>query len=259
MSVIHEALQRAERERSAKVAAGSATASPSPSPAGTARHILPRVAAVSGIAILAVAAALFFLRREQTPSPAPSTVAMVAPAVVSPPPDQVTALRSEASAPPLPAPAGEQDPQLLNARAVALFRAGRLEEARHLLEQTLRLEPAMPEAHNNFGMVLQAQGRRAEARGEFLSALALLPEYPEALNNLGLVWSEEGDQMEAIRSFEKALVLKPDFSRAHLNLAIVYDKLGKSPDAFRHYRRFLDTAGPEEQNLAGPVRDRLRR
>ncbi len=274
MSIIHEALKRAERDRSAgslpKAAVPTVVQStiPAAAPAKMPRRDRRWIAAAIGTPLL-LAAGVYFSRRSDQPRavpPAPGVIAFVPeqaqkPASLPPAPRPAESVLSDPAAAPAPvvAPAAGLSPARLNARAVASFREGRPEEARSFLEQALRLDPALPEAHNNLGMVLQALGRRSEAREEFQRALALLPRYPEALNNLGLAWSGEGNQNEAIRSFEKALALKPGYSSARLNLAIVLDKLEKKSDALYHYRRYVDDAGPGEQELVRRVNDRLRR
>lgn len=283
MSVIHEALKRAERERSAGLIAQPAV--PGVSSAPPARWRRPWVVAVLGGSILFLAG-VFWTRHGDLPlgvPPAPGVGTAVPETPPKPtsravnlrPAEPFSAVPASTSSPapaaapapasaPTPAkaakaPDADSDPVRLNSQAVASFREGRPEEARRLLEQALRLAPAMPEAHNNLGMVFRSQGLRAEAKEEYLRALMLLPGYPEALNNLGLAWIEEGNQSEAIRSFEKALGSNPGYGSAHLNLAIVYDRLGKRTDAFFHYRRFLDNAGEGERELVNRVSDRLRR
>lgn len=252
MSVIHEALKRAERERASGLTPKEAL--PTTYPATLPRRNRRWIVAALGVPFLLVAG-VFLTRQVNRPRtlPLPHDTVSVVPSPSAEPASLIPA------AAPAVAAAADPDPARLNSQAVAAFREGKPEVARDLLEQALRLDPSLPEAHNNLGMVLQALGHRAEARNEFLRALALSPGYPEALNNLGLAWSGQGNQNEAIRSFEKALASKPGYSLAHLNLAIVYDKLGKKPDAFYHYRRFLEHAGPGEQELVRRVNDRLRR
>lgn len=286
MSVIHEALKRAERERSACLVPTAAIPT-----ASSATHLQRRrhwVTVAIGVSILLLAGVCWTLYRNGSrtaplapgavttvPSPSPRSADRAAvlrpsepissvpfpatPQAVAPTPAPAPAPAPTPAVAPAVAPAAGSDPTQLNSQAVASFREGRPEEARLLLEQALRLAPAMPEAHNNLGLVLQAQGHRTEAKEEYRRALALLPGYPEALNNLGLAASEEENQGEAIRSFEKALGSKPGYSSAHLNLAIVYDKLGKKSDAFYHYRKFLESAGTGEKELVRRVNDRLRR
>ncbi len=261
MSVIHEALKRAERERSAGLIPQAAVAVTAP--AAPSRRLRHGAVAVLGAAVLLLLGLSWSRHRVPPPerssapgaittllSPAPSALDRSAGA--SPPAAAVTA-----SAPPEPDAAAE--PASLNARAVAAFREGRTEASRRLLERALHLAPAMPEAHNNLGMVLQAGGDRAAARKEFLRALALRPGYPEALNNLGLCLSEEGHQREALESFEQALRSRPGYGAAHLNIAITFDKLGRRVEALAHYRKFLENAAADEKDLVGRVNERLRR
>lgn len=263
MSVIHEALKRAERDRAAGHVEKAAF--PTPTPAPPRRHPT-RIVAALGVILLFLAGA-YWLRHGDRSRTAPSGPKVAAvdtspspqptgrPAVLRPAEPRAT----NPAAAPAVAPAANPGPAQLNTQAVVSFREGRPAEAQRLLEQALRLAPAMPEAHNNLGMVLHALGQRTAAKEKYRRALALLPVYPEALNNLGLAWSDEGNQDEAIRCFENALAAKPDYSSAHLNLAIVYDKLGKRSDAFHHYRRFLENAKAGEQELVRRVNDRLRR
>lgn len=259
MSVIHEALKRAERERSTGSVPRTADATPAlMSPPQSFRH---RMIIATTVLILILGVVLWTRHRINQPA-TPATSAMRPSGSPTTPkaPGVGIAPAALPAGTTLPAAgAADLDPARLNAEAVTSFKDGRHEEAGHLLAQALRLAPAMPEAHNNMGMVLQAQGRRKEAKEEYLRALDLLPGYPEALNNLGLVACEEGNQAEAIGSFEKALEKKPSYSSAHLNLAVILDKQGKIPDAFSHYRRFLDNAGPDEESLVRRVKERLRR
>lgn len=69
--------------------------------------------------------------------------------------------------------AGETTESRLYNLAVALFRAGRLDEARARFEQLLPMTDSPALVHYNLGLVALEQGRPAGARGHFSDALVL--------------------------------------------------------------------------------------
>lgn len=269
MSVIHEALKRAERERAAGLGARkfdppAPAATPASAPGRRRRWVLMAL----GLPVLALAGVFLTSLRPPSETGAPTSRPLTHPsppapkAVGHPVASAAPAAPTATPQPPAAAPAtaaAAPDPGELNLRAVAAFRAGRPEEARLLLEQLLRTAPALPEAHNNLGMVLHGLGRRAEAREALQRALELSPGYPEALNNLGLLSSATGNTNDAVRFFEQALAARSDYGSAHLNLAIVYDKMSRRAEALKHYRKFLENPGADGKDLVGRVRERLRR
>ncbi len=70
---------------------------------------------------------------------------------------------------------------------MSLAHAGQPVPAAAEFEEALRLEPRMPEAHNNLGVVLsQIPGRESDAIAHFREALRLLPDYDDARYNLDM-------------------------------------------------------------------------
>ena len=65
-----------------------------------------------------------------------------------------------------------------------LAQAGRMDEAITQYGEALRLQPAYPEAEDNWGNALLQEGRAAEAAGHYRAALRLRPDYPRAQANL---------------------------------------------------------------------------
>ena len=57
----------------------------------------------------------------------------------------------------------------------------------------LSLNPDLAEVHNNLGNAFKEMGQLDEAVGAFNRALALDPNLPEALNNLGVILCGKGD------------------------------------------------------------------
>jgi tetratricopeptide (TPR) repeat protein len=160
-------------------------------------------------------------------------------------------------------------PEKLWDQAIALHRAGRLDEAAKVYNQLLTLKPDFAEGYGNLGNVLAALGRHEEAvltyrealkiRPDFLeallglgnalkaqghleqatavyrSALSLKPEFPAALYNLGSALRAMGQREQAIAAFARAVAQQPDFFQAHNNLGNLYFEAGewrKAEDAF---------------------------
>jgi predicted O-linked N-acetylglucosamine transferase (SPINDLY family) len=126
-------------------------------------------------------------------------------------------------------------PELL-AAAAEHYQSGRHDLAIDCLGQALRLRPAIPEAHNNLGIVLAEQGRLAEAAASFQKAVRLKPDDALAHNNLGNVLRELGSLEEAVGHLQQALRLRPNFAEAHNNLGIVLAQQGKLAEAVASYQ-----------------------
>jgi predicted O-linked N-acetylglucosamine transferase (SPINDLY family) len=95
----------------------------------------------------------------------------------------------------------------------------------------LRLDPNIPEAHNNLGIVLAQQGRLHEAVCSFQEAARLKPDYAEAHNNLGNALREQGRLEAALKHLRQAIRLRPDFLDARNNLAIALRALDTVAEA----------------------------
>ncbi len=117
--------------------------------------------------------------------------------------------------------------------------AGRLEEARVLLQEAVRLAPDSVEAVNNLGNAWMKAGNWEEAARCFERALVLQPREPYALNNLGNARLQQGRAAEAIGHFEAAIRAKPDFPEPRFNLANTLAQTGRMADALTHYDYYL--------------------
>ncbi|HEY0864349.1 MAG TPA: tetratricopeptide repeat protein [Lacunisphaera sp.] len=131
-----------------------------------------------------------------------------------------------------------------NVRALAALgsihqEAGRLDEARVLLQEAVRLAPQSVEARNNLGNAWMKAGRWTEAMTCFEDALRLKPDEPYALNNLGNALLQLGRGTEAIARFEAALRVKPDFPEPRFNLANTLAQAGRTAEALTHYDFYL--------------------
>ncbi|HUD70551.1 MAG TPA: tetratricopeptide repeat protein, partial [Dongiaceae bacterium] len=86
--------------------------------------------------------------------------------------------------------------------------------------------PASAMVHSNLGLALYGAGRYDQAIAEYKTALALLPEYAMAHNNLAAVLDRVGRQEEASAHYAEALRLAPRQLEAQVNLANLRARTG---------------------------------
>ncbi|MFZ0918088.1 MAG: tetratricopeptide repeat protein [Candidatus Udaeobacter sp.] len=98
---------------------------------------------------------------------------------------------------PQPHRASQLAPKEANTRiylAAALAQLGRFPEAIEQLNEALRLNPNVAEAHNYLGLALLASGKARESIPEFEAALRLKPELKSAADNLRRAQAQLGSQ-----------------------------------------------------------------
>lgn len=139
--------------------------------------------------------------------------------------------------------------------------AGRLGEARQVLEAAL---PRAPDDYGlNFalGNALSAMGDNTAAERRYRAAVAARPDSAIAHNNLGYMQRLLGDSEAAIVSFNEAILLSPALSLAHCNLADHYLALGRLDDAVDAARRALsvDAASSTAQFILARALDEKQR
>jgi predicted O-linked N-acetylglucosamine transferase (SPINDLY family) len=81
------------------------------------------------------------------------------------------------------------------------------------------------------------------AAQSYQHALKINPELPEAHQNLGIAYREMGQTPEAIQCFERAIELRPDYTLAHCNLSQVFNEC-KDPDQAFHHAHIAVTQQP---------------
>jgi predicted O-linked N-acetylglucosamine transferase (SPINDLY family) len=119
----------------------------------------------------------------------------------------------------------------LLASASRHHQAGQRELAIGCLQAALRLNPSIPEAHSNLGMLFAQEGRLEEAVASFQVAVRLRPDYADAHNNLGNLLREQGHLETAVAHLQEALRLRPDHVEARHNLVIALQAQGKLVEA----------------------------
>ncbi|TAK99879.1 MAG: tetratricopeptide repeat protein [Rhodospirillaceae bacterium] len=128
--------------------------------------------------------------------------------------------------------------------AIAKLRktAGALEEALHLYDEAIAVDPSFWHAYNGKGMILANQMRFDEAISVYKMALTHAPQSPELHNNLGNAYRRYGDGENALTHFREAHRLKPEHKSIHLNLASTLDELGRADEALESFDTLVDRA-----------------
>ena len=117
------------------------------------------------------------------------------------------------------------------ARGLAAYEARRLEEAIEWWRRTVRLDPAMAQAHVGLGAALLQHGESATAEAEFRAALELNPHHADAWANWGAIAVQRGEYRQAVERFRKAVGCEPTDASLWVDLAISYAGAGDLPQA----------------------------
>jgi tetratricopeptide (TPR) repeat protein len=158
--------------------------------------------------------------------------------------------------------------------ASALFRSGRIAEAREYFELARNDQPGdvipylglgavcaqesdVPNAQHNFEMAAARNpdfavdchmamaelhdrlGNRQESITELDKAMLAGPTRPEEFFRIGLMRRHLGDLQGAQAFYERALAMRPDYPEAHNNLGYLLAHSGRESEAVGHYQRAI--------------------
>lgn len=125
-------------------------------------------------------------------------------------------------------------------RAVALFQAGRLDEAEAACQEIERVQGGRHFYAWHLLSVIAAHRGRHEASAEMATrALALDPRHVEALCNRGAALRNLGRYAHALADYERALALAPSHGAAHNNRGVALAALNRHGEAEDAYERAL--------------------
>jgi tetratricopeptide (TPR) repeat protein len=122
-------------------------------------------------------------------------------------------------------------PQALNNVGIVHYERDEFDQAVAHYRRATALAPAYTEAFSNLGNALRAQKKYNEALTAYRQALQLRPAYADALNNMGTALRDMGRRDEAEATYRRALALKPDSSSVLNNLALVHKEREQFGDA----------------------------
>ncbi len=129
---------------------------------------------------------------------------------------------------------------------IALFHAGRLDEAEVALNNVLGENPRNETARALLGMIELQQRNWADAAAELARSAAVQPENPAAQNALALAELQQTkNSSRAITRLARTIEAYPDYAPAAYNLGAVYELYVKdSAKAVSWYNQYLAKAGP---------------
>ena len=92
---------------------------------------------------------------------------------------------------------------------LALYKLGRLPEARSRLEEAIEVNPTQPAVRLNLSLLLFDQGDYRQAKAHVDEALRIFPAYPRALLQKGKVLNKLGEREGAIEAFQEVWRIAP--------------------------------------------------
>lgn len=136
-------------------------------------------------------------------------------------------------------PFGEDREKALvrNREGLALFEAGKTEEAARALAEAVHLYPEYQDAHVHLGYVLLESGEVRSALKEFESVRQQNPLSPQARIGIGVAHLRLGEVDKGIGLLEEAVSLNPDPVRGYAELGRAYETKGDLAKALYCYRR----------------------
>jgi Flp pilus assembly protein TadD len=123
-------------------------------------------------------------------------------------------------------------------------------EARGEYERAMLLDPKMPEAALNLGILLLNEEPSA-AVAPLQRAVELLPTQSRPRTLLGLAYEKSGDFKNAASAYEGALALDPKDSETSLHLAQLYLRQNRAADAEGKFRAVLSSEPESQVALVG--------
>ncbi len=102
------------------------------------------------------------------------------------------------------------------------------------LQKAIALDPDLPEAHNNLGIL-----RLSDA--DFLEAIRIQPDYADAHSNLATLLAGKGEFAQARQHFETALRMRPEDAPTRYNFAMLLGQIRDFDGAQRELEASLRT------------------
>jgi Tfp pilus assembly protein PilF len=121
--------------------------------------------------------------------------------------------------------------------AVALQKLGDLDGAAAQYHLALLIDPDSVPAHLGLAEVREAQHRYEDARDQLRAALAIEPNSYTIHRDLALVLNRLGQTREALEECEAALRLESNLAEANNNKGLVLESAGRFKDAAASYQR----------------------
>jgi tetratricopeptide (TPR) repeat protein len=149
----------------------------------------------------------------------------------------------------------------LHLLGVIHFQRGEFSEAVRQIDDALKIDPNVADAHNNRANALKKLKRPEQALASYDRAIALKPDDAATFNNRGAVLKELERFEEALADLDQAIMLRPDFAEAFNNRGNVYRELEQFGEALSDYDKALalHVKNPDALNNRGAVLNKLER
>jgi Flp pilus assembly protein TadD len=128
-----------------------------------------------------------------------------------------------------------------------LYRDDQDTEAVAALEQAVKLDPDLAEAHFRLGLSYESLEKREQAEAEYKKAVEAYKKYFEANPddaeshyNLGQTYANLGQFSEAIREYRQATKLKTDDPDIYYDLGVAHTKLAQYEPAAAAFSKSLE-------------------
>jgi Flp pilus assembly protein TadD len=128
-----------------------------------------------------------------------------------------------------------------------LYRGDQDAEAVVALQEAVRLDPDLAEAHFQLGLGYESLDKREEAEAQYKQAVAAYKKYleangddPEAHYDLGQTYAGLGQYSDAIREYREATRLKENDPNIYYDLGVAYTKLAQYDAAASAFSKSLE-------------------
>jgi len=129
---------------------------------------------------------------------------------------------------------------ILNVLGLASLQNGKLKLAVFALRKATLLDPNIPDAYNNLGVVFDRLGDFENALRSFKRSIAILPDDIDTYINLGNALRKQGKLDEAMSYFHHALEIEPNSEEIYMSLGNVYMHQGKLSKAIKAYEKAIE-------------------
>ncbi|MCE4535891.1 tetratricopeptide repeat protein [Pelomonas sp. P7] len=140
------------------------------------------------------------------------------------------------------------EPNLVHFHGVLLYQRHRLDEAVAAVRRSIALDDQVAAWHNNLGNMLLDQRQVEAAAAAYQRCLALEPGHVEVRNNLACLLRMTGRLAEAETLLRGLLMQAPDFADAQAHLALVLAAQGRAAEACEAGARALELAPEVTRN-----------
>ena len=140
----------------------------------------------------------------------------------------------------------EKSPESLYRDADAAYDHGDIQQAIHLYEQLIKVEPDSVAARTNLGVALARVGRYRDAVTQYEEALKRAPSSPVVRLNLALAWYKQAEFDKAAAELERLRANDKKNRQSLYLLADCYLRLGRNRDAVMLLQPVYD-AGPDDR------------